>query len=377
MRQQHTMTIVGAVAIVHSCCLPLPTLDAQPTQGESILNRMLQCYQDHQQQLNPLWVQHENTVHETADLKKAEAAIRKAKTLSQVAPTDLEWQLQAEYACKGVKRKTWSRTNRPDVPNAFRERFRLFNGEISIWPSRQSDVYYMSRKSEPIFSADWPLSVTGEVPLLATLKLWADGKQKISNVIVSPAKPQSNRELVLVQFTFADTGWQNNCWVYPDLGYAPQRWEEQNEKKSLVDVWQADSYETYRGVVFPTSGQKTHYLPSGKLSYTVRFRVTKVETEPARIPDSLFHFDLPENATLWDDDNKVMVRNTALTEAHLDEVVRNIRPPPSLWRYWVIAAAVLGAVATLIAVLIWRRIRKLPQKAPRGNPAIGDAHATA
>ena len=54
---------------------------------------------------------------------------------------------------------------------------------------------------------------------------------------------------------------------------------------------------------------------------SIDFEVDTIETRPVKIPDGLFQFDIPKTASVWDDDLKVTVRNTEVTESHLREVV--------------------------------------------------------
>ena len=87
-----------------------------------------------------------------------------------------------------------------------------------------------------------------------------------------------------------------------------------------------------------------------------------------KIPDGLFQFDIPKTASVWDDDLKVTVRNTEVTESHLREVVARAGGHYGWdWWVWLSLAAVVAAVAAT-AFWIFRRCKSAARPVTLAKP---------
>jgi hypothetical protein len=99
-------------------------------------------------------------------------------------------------------------------------------------------------------------------------------------------------------------------------------------------------------------------MAGGRLGYSAEFHVTSIETTVGKIPDRLFTFEFPEDASVFDQDLKVYVRNTELTESHLAEVIQRAGGHRNLWeQWWFLLAACLAITGLGVCYVKWRARR--------------------
>jgi hypothetical protein len=164
--------------------------------------------------------------------------------------------------------------------------------------------------------------------------------------------------VLLLEILFPPPGWRNKYWLLPDNDYQVLRYEVQNGKGEPVDKGLTQEITNEKGVFYPIRGKNDHYMAGAKLGFTIEFQVSSIETKPRKIPDSLFIFEFPEDASIYDQDLKVFVRNTDLTESHLAEVIRRAGGHRNLWQeWWFLLGLVLVLSAGGVAVVWWRKKR--------------------
>lgn len=332
------------LCLVAALCLQGEASFGEETPETKVLQEVLHVIETRRERMNPLWVRYEVHRIVTPAWQKGARGGRE------------DSHSEAEYACKGTKTRSWVA---PGNSGAGRqEDFIIFNGEVQIQPSNKENEYILSKAPSVKRTAPSPLSITGADGFFQSLKSWQAGKTKIAGLSVTRGQDKDDEPLAVVEIRYG-TGWRNKAWLLPDRGYALRRIEVYNAKDEFVDRSQVLEFMTVNGLIYPKRGQSEHFLAGGKLGFTETFQVSRLETEAGKIPDSLFRFDVPEGASVWDDDLKVMVRNTELTQSHLNEVLLRLGTPQSLWKkWWFLGGTTVGVALFGYVGLRWWRRRK-------------------
>ena len=329
------------------CLSAAPLATAQQPNKDQVLRTVLEAFGKRVEKTNPIWVQLEWTHLETEDWQRV---ARRAKK-----PEPQTWVEEWEFARKGTKTRVWQRQHRAGVNEWSRDQFRIYNGEIEISPSNEKNVFVVSTTPDKVLNlADAsPFDIVGEETLHGFLKLWAKGQAQVTVRADSETREMGERVRV-VELDAPKTKWKDKCWFLPEKDWILLRQESYNEKGGPVDKWRGSDYREAQGLFYPKQGRHEHYLANGALGYTVLVDVKLVEVAANKIPDSLFEFEIPKDASVYDNDLKVMVRNADLTQSHLDEVIKRIAPSPPLWRRWWLITASAACLILLASVAYWR-----------------------
>lgn len=343
---------VGAAAsfAVLICASSLNQTTGQNPATDEILNRVRQGLNHRHQQMSPIWVRFDLHVNQTKDWWEA------TRPEKDSGDKRLSYQI-AEFAFKGNK-CFWKVENiDADLSEWAREDFLVYNGEVEITQSNSPRQYLITRTRTGHQLAEPPLAVVGEDDLRLLLNQWAEGKWKFKKVVATQMTEQGE-DLILLDILFPPPGWRNKYWLLPDNDFQVRRYEQYDGNGKPVNKGIALEVSNEKGIPYPTRGKKDHYMGGGKLGFTVDFQVRSIESQPGKIPDSLFIFEFPEDASVYDEDLKVFVRNTDLTESHLAEVIRRAGGHRNLWReWWFLLGLVLTLAACGVAVRRWRRSR--------------------
>ncbi|MCI0456779.1 MAG: DUF4381 domain-containing protein [Gemmataceae bacterium] len=297
--------------------------------------------------MNPIWVRYELATLETAAWQRV---------FHEKEAGEVRIAVEGEFARKGTKRRSWGRRADPRLPAAFQEYFVLYNGEIQIRPSGKEREYIISKQSPADYAAETPLYVAGEEDFHDNLRGWVNGKYKAPKVSLSETVDSAGEKVVAVQITAA-TGEKYKAWLLPEQGHVLQRYERYNQGGGLAGRSEVQEFMTVNGFVYPKRGRWEHFTRDHGLGFMTTFVVKSLETEPRKVPDSLFQFELPKDASVWDDDLKVLVRNTELAQSHLEEVIRRAGPPRRWWQPWWGWAGLAGVVLLLVFAFRWYRRR--------------------
>ncbi len=235
----------------------------------------------------------------------------------------------------------------------------LYNGEIEITQSSFPGQYLITRAPTGHQLAEPPLAVVGEDNLRILLNQWREGKWKFKKVVATEmTDPGEN--VLLLDILFPPPGWRNKYWLLPDNDFQVRRYEQYDGNGKPVNKGIALEMSNNERIPYPTRGKYDHYMGGGELGYTAEFEVASIETNPRKIPDGLFIFEFPDNASVFDQDMKVFVRNTDLTESHLAEVIRRAGGHRNLWQEWWFLLGVVGGAAGLgVGFVRWRKKRNL------------------
>jgi hypothetical protein len=242
------------------------------------------------------------------------------------------------------------------------EQFIIFTGEVEISKSSNEDEYIFRKQPSKRFVAETPFALAGEDKTIQAVGGWAAGKpveQKVATLQDEQGKP-----VVLVESHYS-TGWWGKRWFLPDHGWGLRRVESYTDTNQLAWVNQVEEFGTVNGIIFPRRGRQEQYLARDELGASVDFEVDSIQASAANIPDSLFQFDLPKTASVWDDDLEVTVRNTDLTESHLKEVAARAGGHGG-WAWWVWLSLGVGLLAVVAAAYWLVRRRKRFSRAPPG-----------
>ena len=318
------------------------------------LRKVLSTFVARRELMNPIFAKYRITTAETADWVKATAGPD-----SNHAAGARDVLIEAQYARKGVQSLTRIARVKPELvggPEGWLGLdFTLYNGYTSVWKSGKEGEYMISKKPANRTSVQSPLEFARELPVLQTLQDWADQTMATSAMI---AKTEyAGQPELLVTLVFTKTGWKNKIWLMPDREYVVRRCEVYNSADEPVSRVEVTSFRDVNGVPFPMAATETHYMSKKRLGYTAKMEVLNVEMDARGVPDSLFQFEFPATATIYDTDLKVFVRRTEVAESHLNEAIERLAPP-SLLRRWMYVALVPIAVGAVALVLLrWRKRR--------------------
>ncbi len=343
---------VAITGVVMSLCALFPArLCAQENAPKERLRLFSQALAARFQQSNPIWVRFQFEKFDSAELL---TALNRRKQAS-----DLRYKAQAEYARKGTKTRSWWRYDDPTMRSWLGEDFILYNGEISIRLSNQENVFLISKAPAQGRVPELPTYVSAEDPLRDFLASWEAGQEELTNVTVKEEQQDGHDPVLHFGWTGRKSQWSGHCWVVPSKNWMIRKLEQRAPPGRLVIVHEIDEYITSDGLYYPKRARRTSFYDNGRVESRTDIDVESVETQASRIPDSLFQFELPKGSQLWDEDLKVMVRDTELTESHLAEVIRRLGPPRSPWVTWMWASLSVGvlALAGWVLLRIWRRRR--------------------
>ncbi len=216
----------------------------------------------------------------------------------------------------------------------------------------------LSRKWQGLRMIELPFALTGEEILRSVLRAWVDGKERIADISATQSVEQDGKRVLVLTWYYPESNWRIKTQVLPDDGWILKRYENCNDRGEFVDRTEVDQFETVSGIVFPKSGRAEHYIRGNVLGTTTTFAVEFIETRAGRIPDSLFRFEFPPDAILYDSDSKVTIRNSEVAQSYLAEIVRRLGPPRRQWLKWAGVAAGAVGVLVIIAAALWRRRRR-------------------
>jgi hypothetical protein len=152
-----------------------------------------------------------------------------------------------------------------------------------------------------------------------------------------------------------ESAWVHKVTLKPAPAYLIIRSETLNKDGGLVDRNEAWNYQDVRGQMVAQDGKQTHYMKGNRIGFSVEFHVDSFKTHPSEIPDDLFSFKFPEDATIFDADRQLTLRNTAASQKEWDAIVRLAGPARSLWKTWLLWLSTGGLIAvTCVALLFWR-----------------------
>ncbi len=78
---------------------------AQSEQDVEALKEILHTYEKREEQLNPVWVRFHTTHWESLGWRRAAAP--------HDVPEEIRWTEENDFACKGIKRRSWVKGGRP------------------------------------------------------------------------------------------------------------------------------------------------------------------------------------------------------------------------------------------------------------------------
>jgi hypothetical protein len=300
--------------------------------------------------MNPIWVRYEVDRSETKEWIQSFGG--KHPAVAKFSHNSIE------YALKGDK-SLWKCEYGDESRSPWdKENFMLYNGEIEV-SKGNSNQFLITRNRTGHQFPDAPLDVVGENRLRGLLNDWSQGKWKFKEVVQTELT-QSGENVLLLDILFPPPGWRDKYWLLTDKDYMVQRSELYNDKRDRFETGVAQEISNVNGIAFPVRGKTEHFLRDGKLGYTAEFRATSVESKASKIPDRLFEFEFPEEASVYDQDLKVFVRNTDLMESHLTEVIRRAGGHRYLWtEWWFLLAVVLVLTTSGFGFVLWRRKRRM------------------
>jgi hypothetical protein len=336
--------------ILLACLLQAGSADkvrAQGTPSSQPLQSLYEALSDRHQRSNPIWVRFHTDSFESSDYQKL---LSNGKDSAERS-----YRFEGEFARNGVKTRSWGKYDHPPEYQWLGEMFFIFNGEISIHPLSQANIFSVSKTPDTTVVEDLPTMITGEDILREQLETWKQNKGSVANVETKQETSQDREPLLLISWTYSRSGFKCKCWVSPSADWFIKRFEEYFPNGQLANSYESSEYETGNAVFYPTRGTRTRHLKTGQLAAKTLFALDSIETRSSRIPDTLFQYEIPAGCQIWDDDLKTMVRDTDLTESHLAEVIRRLGPHPQVWRQWGLVL-LIGLACSLGA---WYGIRVL------------------
>jgi hypothetical protein len=234
------------------CCGGVATREvagADKSEEEQLI-LLLQALRNREQASNELWVRFRIRTHESA------AFLTMLKGARQ--ESDRHENLQCEYACKGAKTRSYSNNDNPADGDWMRgEYFNIYNGEISIRPSNEQKVYFLSRNPNPDRACELPSSIIGEDLLREDLEFWVAGKGKIHRIRVAEEVAEDGEPMLRLT-----SDWQRDirliCWVIPSQGWTLRRFEEYIAGKP-VRKHEVQEFMTSGGIYYPKRGSRSVY----------------------------------------------------------------------------------------------------------------------
>ncbi len=352
---------------IFTVALILPLTAKADEKGDAALKVIQRVYKARVDQMNPIHVRYRTTQVETP----VWVAHNSTKKTQQAKSEGRVFVHDAEYARKD--NKFWSSTRPVEsisdlIPGGTawsRDQFCLYNGTVLIRKSARENEYLLSTKSSESWIAPSPTYIVQEDGLLEAL----NGRDSGQVVITAMVSDKSEQALKVLALDLQDpkTKWRNKIELLPNRDFSVRRFDVFNQSGDPVDLIDVTSIEDVNGIPYPMKATVKHYMSGNRLGYTLSLEVLSVETGADKVPDSLFQFVFPKDSTIWDEDLKVYVRQTELSESHLDEVVRQLAPPTPYWkRWWVIAISVTIPILLIFATVRMRRGKAIiPTNSPK------------
>lgn len=269
-----------------------------------------------------------------------------------------EWEAEVEFAQDGLKRSNWINRQHPYAQHPEVPSFRIGNGEVTIWPSNQPKVYMLSKAQEEVYFLDVPWGVSGERNFLDSLRLWKQGKSRLT--LKSTVVDFAGRSCLLVERKAESTGWSGKVWILPECGMV-LRHDSYDHKGRLVNRWECLEAKEFHKTLFPAVARHEHFIPDeGVLGSRTECRLDSVEFDRRNFSPNLFEVAIPRDVSVWDNDKKVLVRNPELTQSHLQGALERIGSSWWPWSAWIWAGCFIGGFLMVIAAGAhqYRRNRK-------------------
>jgi hypothetical protein len=341
------------------CCVGIfPPFAFQPAyaqvQGEQQLRLLSDAIQKRRNQFNPIWVRYRLDITESG------------KYLSQVKPGytggEQKTKFSCQYARKGTRIKAAAKRDEGTMLGWLDELFYTYTGEISIWPTNEKHVYNISKNPREEYPIEKPPHLLIEDQINHRLNLWTQRQLPISGITSLEEKVVNGECTSLLAWSYPKTKWKSRCLTVPGQDWIIKTYQDDFPSGKIGILVEVTEYRTSGGLYYPQTGSRTDYFEDGTIQRRVAFEVDQLETQDSKIPDSLFQYDFPKGSQIWDDDLKVMVRNTELTESHLAEVVRHAASARSVPAQWLAALLCLANISVL-TVLLFTWMRRAQNKA--------------
>lgn len=312
---------------------------------EDTLRDVLARYERRGEQLNPIWIRYRLKHVES----KGWLALNKQKVQG-----DHRWEELAEYARKGTKRRSSVVREDSRLQPWQREDSIIYTGETLIGRGAEADLFWVSKKDDGRRLAESPFEMAYDTHMLDLLRRW--NAKKSETAVSSSTEEGVGGRAVVFDFRHAKSKWRGKYWLWPAKEWAVYRAQTYTDGALNHDT-EVSEYGLINGIHYPKRIAYRLKLASGVTGKTVEMEVTSIETDPNKIPDSLFEFRFPKNASIYDEDLKVLVRSKELAQSHLDEVVRRAAGPRFKTWHWVLAACAAAGVVSGSA-WYWRSRRK-------------------
>ncbi len=333
-------TIAFTLGIIIMAAERMQIARCQQADDSGLLRKLSRIYDDRQEQFNPIWIRYK--------IERVVSAAGQAQTTKKKINTRTKEVYQAEFARKGAKRRIWYK--REDG----QENFVLFNGDVQITPSGRPNEYMITKKPTNQTPVPLPLEMTGEGHLSRVIKLWIAGELKLKKVSAVKQRGADGNELLVLELTSMNN-WRDKYWILPDREHSVRRFEMYTDKGRLLGRGEVLAYDEKQDIVYPIRGRCETFQSDGSLGSSEEFAIEAMKLEASQVPDDLFRFAFPRDASIWDQDLKTPVRRTEVAQSHLDEVVQHIEPR-SVWRSWLLFSGIVFALAaTGFGLVLWRK----------------------
>lgn len=335
--------IVGNIVMI----LVFPFQPPNPQQAsEEELRLLFKAIDNRQKQYNPIWVCFRLDITESA------------KYLEQLKPGYKDGDRQSKYSCqyarKGTRIRSSVKGEGGTMTRWLTEEFYIYTGEISISPTNEKDVFKISRNAKPAVLIEQPPHLLTEQQLHQDLDLWAQGRLSLYRIKILEEKAVDGEPMILLTWTYPKTNWKCTCLTVPVQDWTVRSYQDHFPSDKIGTALEVKEYLTSAGLYYPRIGSRTDYFEDGSIQKKVSFQVDQLETQDSKIPDHLFQFDFPKGSQIWDEDLKVMVRDTELTESHLAELVRHAASSRRLVTQWLaVAICLLNVVLFTLVLLRW------------------------
>ncbi len=311
--------------------------------------------------MDPLWVKYRLIVYESAEFQKQ---------MGTKDPKDTTITAQCEYAYKKLKTRRRFVPEDPAKRNWAGADFYIYTGEVTVHPLGENQVYAISKSALPYNLGPLPTEVAGEKVLLGDLQYWA--QNPVSAEVLNVFEPSSDGgdPALHLRWRWGEGHVLYDCRVAPSEGWTLHGFDDYWRDGKLCRTRRVADFLTSGGLHYPRKGVQTDYGSDGALHRRTEFEVQCLETRESRIPDSLFEFEVPKGCQVWDEDLKVMVRDTALTESHLAEVIRRLAPRSAWSRwFWYWFSAAIAAPCALLCIALHRLVRRSRVQKPAPKEA--------
>ncbi len=336
-------------AAVAGCFLVVASASGGPVE-EKALRTIYDTLVVQEEQRNPLRMRYQ------VDRFQSQAFL--AAGIRPDAQGDLHWSEDVEYARKGEKTWQWVHTSHPDYKTEWaRTQFRLFNGEIEVTPGAQEKTYQISRKRSGMHEAQLPTEITGEDEVRRLLQEWSKGLSSITQLTIQEKQGGDGRPVLSCSWVYPLSKWTVRIEFIAGEWNVLKSYETIHSDGTLLGRHVVEEYAHAGGVTYPKRGTHEQYDQLRHLLVRTSFEVQSAETRASEIPDSLFTMVFPDDAVIWDVENKVYVRNADAAQSHLEEALRHLGPRKTPWALWIGTATGSLAALVLTAWLLrrWRR----------------------